>query len=280
MSEVIGFDIWMAPRPVGHLHRHDHHELFFCDQGRGLQHTEAGDVAMAAGDLFLFPAQQLHIGSARSVDRCLGLVIYVDDDAFRGDLADREIATALGALCRACRPGRNRLPVQASAAAIRGALRRLVEEHRCKAAGYRSAVKACLQEALVALLRDPAVAPLLGGALSAPSTGERIDDVCRHVRSHFHEPLDIATAARLANLGRSHFHVAFRRRTGETFAAFVRRVRVEEAQRLLRETDQPIVAIALRCGFESLSRFYAAFAARVGTSPAAYRRSGGVAIRA
>jgi LacI family transcriptional regulator len=51
------------------------------------------------------------------------------------------------------------------------------------------------------------------------------------------------------------------------------RVRIREAQRLLAETDLPIPAVAKRCGFEYQEHMSRVFRRRVGTSPAAYRKT-------
>jgi len=64
----------------------------------------------------------------------------------------------------------------------------------------------------------------------------------------------------------------FRRFFGCTPADYVRRCRVERAAMLVRDTAQPLVAIALACGFVDQSHFTRAFARTFATSPGAYRR--------
>ncbi|MGI6344578.1 MAG: helix-turn-helix domain-containing protein [Bacillota bacterium] len=49
-------------------------------------------------------------------------------------------------------------------------------------------------------------------------------------------------------------------------------LRIQKAQRLLRETDLTISAISQECGFESPSYFSATFRRETGYSPSAYRR--------
>lgn len=64
----------------------------------------------------------------------------------------------------------------------------------------------------------------------------------------------------------------FRRHAGCSLRAYLQRVRVGEARRLLLETALPIIEVALRCGYQSLSRFYAAYALVFNEAPAACRR--------
>ena len=64
----------------------------------------------------------------------------------------------------------------------------------------------------------------------------------------------------------------FRRFFGCTPAEYVRRCRVERAAMLVRDTAQPLVEIAVACGFVDQSHFTRAFARTFATSPGAYRR--------
>ena len=55
--------------------------------------------------------------------------------------------------------------------------------------------------------------------------------------------------------------------SGATLAAMVREVRLEIALGLLQTTELPIGEIALRCGWQSHSRFSANFQERWGVAP-------------
>ncbi|WP_236002005.1 helix-turn-helix transcriptional regulator, partial [Paraburkholderia elongata] len=80
----------------------------------------------------------------------------------------------------------------------------------------------------------------------------------------------------LTVLGLSSFHFArvFRRETGETPHQFVTRLRLEEAARLLRATDQTVLQVAITVGFENASHFSVQFKRGYGVTPLAYRLRG------
>ena len=73
----------------------------------------------------------------------------------------------------------------------------------------------------------------------------------------------------------------FRAHVGMTPAAFIARARVREPQRLLETTTLSVEAVAEHVGYGSATVFRERFAALVGVSPLAYRRSfsSNVAIR-
>ena len=64
----------------------------------------------------------------------------------------------------------------------------------------------------------------------------------------------------------------FHRCAGCDLRSYQQRLRVVEARRLLSGTALPIVDIALRCGYQSLSRFYASYTRVFGETPAACRK--------
>jgi len=58
----------------------------------------------------------------------------------------------------------------------------------------------------------------------------------------------------------------------ESPAELVRRLRVDEARRLLEETPLPLKEITARTGFGDASTMWRAFTQRLGVTPAAYRQ--------
>lgn len=67
----------------------------------------------------------------------------------------------------------------------------------------------------------------------------------------------------------------FRQTYGESIAAFSRRVRMDKAAELLRDTDESILEVAMRVGYSNGSKFAQAFRAAQGLSPREYRRKMG-----
>src|SRR6185436_18144716 len=69
-----------------------------------------------------------------------------------------------------------------------------------------------------------------------------------------------------------HFARAFRESTGVPPHRWLLLQRVEQAKELLRRSAQPLVDIALACGFADQSHFTRVFTAVMGASPGNWRR--------
>jgi AraC-like DNA-binding protein len=78
-------------------------------------------------------------------------------------------------------------------------------------------------------------------------------------------------AAGAAALNKFYFTRFFKEQTGETYHAYLSKVRVGQAEEYLIETDTPIADIASLCGFASLKTFNRIFKLYTGSSPSEYR---------
>ena len=73
-------------------------------------------------------------------------------------------------------------------------------------------------------------------------------------------------------LSPGHFTEIFAREVGMPPAAYLRRLRIERAQTLLRETEAPVSEIAAQVGLGDSASLARAFRSAFGHTPTQYRR--------
>ena len=78
-------------------------------------------------------------------------------------------------------------------------------------------------------------------------------------------------AARVANLDPAYFSKRFRKAMGVSFATWSTTIRLQEARRLLSETDLRVCEIVMAVGYEDVTTFERNFRRFLGASPRAYR---------
>jgi len=102
---------------------------------------------------------------------------------------------------------------------------------------------------------------------------ERLDCVFQLVHQNFTSDISLKEAALVASLSPAAFCRYFRNHTGKTFVNFLNEVRIGQAKRELNETEDSILEIAIRCGFNSLSHFNRVFLKLTEVSPSQFRKS-------
>ncbi len=107
----------------------------------------------------------------------------------------------------------------------------------------------------------------------AVATAGSLEQTRRWAAERLHEPLDVAAMAAQANVSPRTFARRFREETGTTPLQWLLNQRVQEARRLLEETDLPIDAVAWRAGFGTAASLRDHFRRATATTPTAYRRS-------
>jgi transcriptional regulator GlxA family with amidase domain len=96
-------------------------------------------------------------------------------------------------------------------------------------------------------------------------------DVLRLIEERYTEPLTVPQLAARLFLSTGAFNILFRRETGVSPAVYLRRLRLDRAQTLLRESDDAVAQIAARSGFGDAAHFSRAFRAAFGLTPRQYR---------
>jgi AraC-like DNA-binding protein len=87
------------------------------------------------------------------------------------------------------------------------------------------------------------------------------------------EEVCVSDVARAAGVSAGHLHALFRVHVGRTPRSLIATHRLEEARRLLAETELPIAEVALRCGYADQASLTHAVRRGLGTTPRGLRRS-------
>jgi two-component system response regulator YesN len=96
------------------------------------------------------------------------------------------------------------------------------------------------------------------------------------IRSQYTGSLSLERVAEYVHLSPSHFSRIFHEATGESFVAYLTRIRIEKAKSLLQTHSIPLAEIGARTGFKDQSYFTRVFKRSTGMSPGKYRGTRGL----
>ena len=102
---------------------------------------------------------------------------------------------------------------------------------------------------------------------------ERLEAMVRFMACEYRNSITLADVAKAAGLHPNYACSLFSRVCGISMRAYLNRLRISHAQRLLATSDMKVVDVAMEAGFASLSRFYASFEDACQCSPRAYQKA-------
>lgn len=97
-------------------------------------------------------------------------------------------------------------------------------------------------------------------------------EAVRRITANLDRQVPVEELVAVARMSESTLHRQFRRQFGTTPAGFARGLRLREASKALRDTQERIEQLAFRLGFADASHFSREFRKTTGESPAEYRK--------
>ncbi len=101
-----------------------------------------------------------------------------------------------------------------------------------------------------------------------------VREALAYIDAHLDEPISFERLAERFHFSAFYFHRMFSLIVGKPIACHIRDRRLMQARLQLSRTDEPILRIALACGFQSAQSFARSFRNACGLSPSEYRRQG------
>ena len=100
---------------------------------------------------------------------------------------------------------------------------------------------------------------------------EHLNTIIEYIHNHLDSKIDIAHLAELSHFSLYHFHRITRALLGEPIGAYITRIRLETAAKMLRYSKHSVEEIAYNVSFETPSSLSKAFKNHFGISPTQHR---------
>ncbi len=265
------------PEFVGVPHKHEYIEIVYVISGSAIH--EAGEETSVAkkGDLFIINCGVTH---AFYVDKNNNEPFCAYDLMFSPDFFDVELIngndfSSLGSsflfysMFPEDRSGIADLHLSGTGYNDFGAIfNKIYLEYHGMEMGYTNIIRAYVIELLIKMFRR----------MDSVNKDEAriktriIDNSLVYLRDNFNQQISVSKLASDVFLSRDYYSKLFKEMTGKTVTAYIKEIRLNEACKLLCETDRKISDIAEYCGFNDMKNFYSAFKKYTGFTPGEYRK--------
>ncbi|MDD2707627.1 MAG: AraC family transcriptional regulator [Verrucomicrobiae bacterium] len=257
------------------LHEHDFHEIVYIESGSAEHLTAGGIQKLHPGDIIILQPRMWHQNRQQrgfSIINCL-----FDNSILRqcGPLLSR--LSGVFDMVRRC-AGKPRLtaPLVLHAqpshrAQIVQKLEGMMTEMREKKRDWQAVIALQLLDYLVFLSRLSRQNPGKSTPFLANRAMEAVVEAADYIEEHFTENLGLDTLAKRLHLSPAYLSRSFARQMGMGIIRYLHHVRIEEACRVLRYSDESISRTAGLVGYQEIAYFSRCFRHETGMSPRQYR---------
>lgn len=246
-------------------HIHDCLELGFCYSGEGLFLVEDKILPFRAGNAVLINNREVHVMMSSPGGKARWTFLNLDPAALlSGYVNEREERLETASFCGEAFPNvmdDTRFP------GVVPLIQAILEARQHELPGFSSEIRALVWLLLVRL--HQVWAGENPSAMRTDST--RLMPALHYMARRIDRPLEIPRLAQLCSTSESNFRKLFHRAFGCAPKAYLGRMRLKSAAVMLETGSLPVLEIAMRCGFRSLSNFNRQFLACYGVSPSAFR---------
>lgn len=102
---------------------------------------------------------------------------------------------------------------------------------------------------------------------------QKIQQAIAYIQENYNKDLNMAVVSNYISMNYSLFSQTFKQYTGTNFVHYLKTIRINQAKKLLEETDLKIIEISNLVGYENEKHFMKIFRCVCGVSPSEYRKN-------
>jgi AraC family transcriptional regulator, L-rhamnose operon transcriptional activator RhaR len=248
------------------IHAHDFWEIAYISEGRGVHLSGGSTTKVSKGDLFMIPIGVSHVFRPNSLDEKEPLIVY------NCIIALEELKNFLQSY-----PGGKELEdllklkewkrFHDKSGRFFDLFQRMHFEYLANLSGRKAKIFNGLMELLIFFYCEENRT-----YNESTKTENYIQKVFSIIHSDYHLPLRVKDMAAKMGIGERQFQRIFHLQTNMTFKDYLQGVRINNASRLLVNTNRKVIDIASDVGYQDLQYFNKLFKEKTGMSPSEYRR--------
>lgn len=257
-------------RDIDYLHLHNYMEIGYCYYGTGELVLENESLAYYGDTFSVIPAGVLHTTNSTPGTVSRWEYLFLDVEGFFDDFFHGKSNYKKNLLARINAKGWY-FSVEESPV-IGGLVQKILQEMTQKKEYYKEDVTGLLYQLFVEIARinEPELQEI------RPPEEHRNDllsSAIEYIHIHYAEEIRVEDLAELCYISENHFRKIFKERVHMTPVDYINLTRIHAACDLLRKNEIPIMEVARRSGFPTLSTFNRNFKKYLGgATPCEWRK--------
>lgn len=235
---------------------HKQYELVYVDIGEAHNVVETTDYTLRQGDMMLIGPHQWHSQYTDNAHHACFITITFNWNCKSAVLLLNQV-----------------LHLQKAQTQL---LKDIIEESRSSEFLNEELILCYLKQLLLLLVRQVhsgEATPPAKKIVTLTSEDKIVADVVTYVKAHLYERLTVGCIASQVNVSSSHLSTLFNKSFNLSLSEYIRRCKLEESKRMIREGNMNFTEIAEKLSFANIHHFSNQFKATFGMSPTEYSRS-------
>ena len=250
-------------------HIHDAFEIGYCLEGSGVYLANHKILPFKAGDAAVVNSREVHIAKGSRGGQTTWGWLYLDPVRLLANNMDSH-GTCLQ-VDRYCGTGFNNVIDGRAFPDIADCIHQILVECRDKRNGYRPMVRALVWRLMLLLERHCRMGRDAVEDVQNYKAIARIMPALKHIGEHYDNPISIVSLARLCHASEANFRKLFHNALGCAAQTYLLKLRLNVAHAMLGNTNDSVLDIAQRAGYNNVSNFNRQFKRLFGLSPRAFR---------
>ncbi|TMV48947.1 helix-turn-helix domain-containing protein [Paenibacillus mesophilus] len=146
---------------------------------------------------------------------------------------------------------------------------KIYTEYNEQRSGYISIIRAFVIELIILMMRCFDRCP---GNREMNRRLDVINAAIDYLRENYTSSFSLGSLASKSFFSKNYFCKLFKETVGMTVTEYVQKLRIEEACKMMENSNKKITEISMDTGFADYKSFYTAFTKRVGMTPSEYRK--------
>lgn len=270
-------------RNVPNMHSHDFVELVYVVRGEA-EHCFEGDCyPLCAGDVFIINPNEAHTFRIEK-----GKEIEIINCLFQPDLIHNSCLRELGVddsmdyfyvqpfMSHSERFYHKLQLRERETSDVLRLLQGMLDEWQAKKSGYRTVIRLKLVDLFILLSRVYKESLNEGRESTKRSSHHMlVRRINGFLERHYDEKLNINHLSTLFNISTRQLNRIFKQEMAITVIERIHQIRIEHAKQMLKESDEKVIHVAHKVGYDDPAFFSHLFRRYVGCSPGKYRAHGG-----
>jgi len=250
-------------------HTHEFIEIMFCVDGQSIQLIDNVSYEIKRGSLLFINYKQVH--EIKNTGGCVYYNILINPALFSSTLSDSENAFELLTLSTFNELGGVDQSISSicfdeqETEKLQSLVSVMFSEYRNQDSNYTDVIRGLLSALLVFVFRK--MSEGIGKAQKIKIPVEIID----YIDQHYNERISLEDLSGRCFYNPSYFSKIFKECYGVKLSDYIIKRRVENAEKLLLETDMSIEAVYTACGYTDKALFYKHFKKVRGITPGKIR---------